>query len=273
MTQPDNWQRLFEHIGRLTGEVKRVADALERNGHVNEPEAKTESLGFWSQLRTELPYLCQTVAHVRWPRTAPAGFDKVCDDYTREEILEVVRAYAKLCDTNDDQRRWWGPGMFNDKRWPVAVELTTERPGYVAKEPGPNVMLPVVESILEHVAANYPMALQLRSTRKAKIMGREIEVTTRGPALSRMDIEKDTAACDDREREAYALAYLIEVWTWAENGKGKNAPRLQCPDLFVKDGKRRWPSRVNSVVAMAIRDELEAIESLGDVTGDTLNKE
>jgi hypothetical protein len=259
MTPPDNWQRLFEHVGRLTNEVKRVADALERNGRVNEPEAPGEAQAIWTQLRNELPYMCPTVTRMRWPRTPPVGFAKVVADYDASEILATARAYGKHCSDSDNERRWWGPGMFGEKRWQIAVELTTERPGYVTPEPMPNVLTPAVQAILAHVDQNYPAALELRETTQREFRGRTLQVTTQGPALSLLVIEQDVASVAGNEREAYALEYLLDVWNWAAGGRASDPPRIGLTGLFVVDGERRWPARVEQMAFQAIASEVDAL--------------
>jgi hypothetical protein len=258
-----DFERLFEHLGRLTQAVERVANALERKGNVDTAEASPAALGFWTQLRNELAYLCASVPGVRWPRTAPKGFDQVLQDYEPAAVLETVKAFAALCDAKDTERKWWGPGMFNEKRWPVVIEKTTKRKSYTVPEPMPNVQAPSVQAILDHVADCYPAALELREQRTETVMGRSITVTSMGPG--RQYLQDCLEGAQERPGvtpSGLAVEYLLDVWAWAENGRQENPPRLRLPDVFEVDGKRRWPAWAERCAFEAIRREREAVQEL-----------
>jgi hypothetical protein len=120
--------RGVNYLGDIAGQLARIADALQGSNAYKggaEPAGTTAPVDagalLWGQVREELRILDE---FEKWPRGAPAGFDKVAADYDAATILSRCRKYREICLSSSDERRWWGRGMFKETRWPIVMDKT-----------------------------------------------------------------------------------------------------------------------------------------------------
>ena len=260
---------ISEHLGRIACEQKAqtehlatLAGILKSKAASDEPAAESEaSFGahaFWTGLRARLvgKEFCSVQAF--WGVSTPTDFIDVYESMGGKEILRVLTAYGKQCDTTESKRKWWKQSIFKPKVWERVVADTA--PPVERKAAEPNVMTPAVRAIMDHVRA-HPDAASKRGR-----VGKEITVQGRTQTMQVVDVGSarfhiDTCLAMDWVRSDlrifYAVVYFGEVWEWAEAGFGDNPPRLERPDLFKEGDERRWPKEAEAIALEAVRLEVE----------------
>lgn len=267
-------QKISEHLGRIALEQKAqtehlatLAGILKSKATSDEPAAELAEVGrayaFWTGLLTRLrgKEFCAVQAY--WPVMAPDGFLEVYESMGGPEILRVLTAYGKQCDTTESKRKWWKQSIFKPKVWERVVADTA--PPVERKAAEPNVMTPAVRAIMDHVRARPESAAKRGRVGKEIRVGHGsviVDVVEVGPGIDHLEkhrTENGPSWISDG-RLGYALRYFIEVWEWAEAGFGDNPPRLERPDLFKEGDERKWPADAERIALEAVRLEKEACD-------------